>query len=80
VRLVDLFHIMQDYVRFDSGHGQLMLKAKEFHDDPPTPRYEALEAGATLAHLQEIRADGNRRLANNRKKALKGDDRNNVRI
>jgi len=71
VSLIDLFHIVRDYVRFDSGHGQLMLNAKKLHDDPPATRYEALEAGAALAHLQEVRADGNRRLARNRKKTLK---------
>ncbi|HEV3047800.1 MAG TPA: hypothetical protein VGY13_10620 [Solirubrobacteraceae bacterium] len=71
VRLVDLFHIVRDYVRFDSGHGQLMLNAKKFHDHPPPPKYAAVEASAALAYLQEIRADGNRRLAANREKDLR---------
>jgi len=71
VRLVDLFHIVRGYVRFDSGHGQLMLNAKKFHDHPPPLKYKAVEAGAALAHLQEVRSDGNRRLASNRKKTLK---------
>jgi hypothetical protein len=70
VRLVDLLHIVRDFVRFDSGTGQLMLNARAFHDNPPPPIYQAVDANAALEHLQEVRVDGNRRLAANREEEL----------
>jgi hypothetical protein len=69
VRLVDLLDIVKDYVRFDSGPGQLMLKAKEFDTRRPLPRYTAVNPKTALAHLQERREDGDKRLVDNRRRA-----------
>jgi hypothetical protein len=69
VTLVDLLHIMEDYVGFDAGPGQLMLNARKF-DDPPPARYTAMPTEAALHHLKDVREDGNRRLIANRQKEL----------
>jgi len=69
VRLVDLLQIMESYVRFDSGHGQLMLMAKEFDEDRPSPKYGVIDAKRALEHLQERRKIGDERLTANRRRA-----------
>ena len=70
VFLVDMLDIL-DFVSFDSGPGQLMLKEKSF--------YEHIESGATLALrsladkvkvLVKLREDGDLRLIENRAAAL----------
>ena len=71
IHLVNLFQIMDDYVRFDSGHGQLMLNAKLFDKQRPKPSYKAMDVGVALAHLSQLRKDGNARLTANRRRDLK---------
>lgn len=61
VALADLLHIAEEYAHFDSGTGQLMLKAGKFDELPP-PSYSAVDADVALTHLRHVREDGNRRL------------------
>lgn len=69
VYLVDMLDWLE-YVTFDSGPGQIMLKAKRFIDeyDPNKPRQ--LDIKAKLRRLMELYEDGERRLKENRERAL----------
>jgi hypothetical protein len=69
VALADLLHIVQDYAHFDSGTGQLMLKAGKF-DDPPEPIYVVVDRQTAIDRLLLIRKEGDRSLMENRAATL----------
>lgn len=69
VSLVDLLLIAEEFTHFDSGTGQLMLRASKF-DNPPPPQYVVADPEVALAHLLAVREEGNRRLIANRRSAL----------
>lgn len=69
VTLVDLLHIVEDYVAFDSGPGQMMLKARRF-DDPPPTKYDRVPAKAALEHLLKVREEKNQRMFSKRERDL----------
>jgi hypothetical protein len=60
-----------DYITFDSGPGQIMLKATKFyqalaqHEPPPT-----LSLGQKVNRLLDLLEDGERRLIENRRRVL----------
>ena len=70
VYLVDMLDYL-DYVTFDSGPGQCMLKEKQFYDfcdggaKPPERRI-----GEKVARLIDLLEDGDRRLIENRRKKM----------
>ena len=60
-----------DYVTFDSGPGQIMLRAKAFfsaRSEGIVPPQRSI--GDKVARLLDLLEDGERRLAENRKRAL----------
>lgn len=70
VQLVDLLHIIEDYVGFNSGPGQLMLKAARF-DEPPPPTYGVVPTEPMLAYLKALRERSNERFFAAREKELR---------
>jgi len=54
VTLADLFLIMEEYVSYNAGPQQLMLKARKF-EPPPAPTYGGVEPADALAHLLDLR-------------------------
>jgi hypothetical protein len=70
VSLVDLFWIMEAYASFNSGPGQLMLKARDF-DRPPRSIYKVKDAGEALAYLVAKREDGNYKMIEKRRRDYK---------
>jgi hypothetical protein len=59
-----------EYVTFDSGPGQMMLKAKRFIDGYDPNKQRHLDIKAKLSTLMELYEDGERRLKDNRERAL----------
>ena len=59
-----------DYVTFDSGPGQMMLKAKRFFDEYGQHTVAQADIKAKLARLMDLYLDGERRLKENRESDL----------
>ena len=59
-----------DYVTFDSGPGQMMLRAVKFFDKYDPKRIGGLDIKAKVQKLMDLYEDGERRLKVNRKNAL----------
>ncbi len=70
VQLVDLLHIIDGYVGFNSGPGQLMLNAARF-DTPPPPNYSVVSTEPMLAYLKDLREKSNARFFASREKELR---------
>lgn len=70
IYLVDMLDYL-DFVTFDSGPGQLMLKEKQFYESMSNTNSVLEKSLAVkISHLVELREDGDRRLFENRKKTL----------
>jgi len=69
VYLVDMLDWL-DYVTFDSGPGQMMLKAVRFFADFDTIKVETGNIKEKLQRLMKLYEDGERRLKENRERDL----------
>ncbi len=70
VMLVNIFDYL-DFMHFDSGPGQVMLKSDAFYRHVANGhRPEALDTDDVVDRLLEMRRDGDRRLAENRANRL----------
>jgi hypothetical protein len=65
VYLIDMLDWL-DFVTFDSGPGQMMLKAKKFFAEYDPDRQATLDIKAKLSRLMDLYEDGERRLRENR--------------
>jgi hypothetical protein len=70
VFLVDMLDWL-DYVTFDSGPGQMMLKAAKFFAECNTRKSPTLSIKEKLARLMDLYQDGERRLMENRARDVK---------
>lgn len=59
-----------DYVTFDSGPGQMMLKARRFFSEYDRRSVNQADIQAKLSKLMDLYEDGERRLKANRKRLL----------
>ncbi|MBM3188322.1 MAG: hypothetical protein FJZ90_06320 [Chloroflexi bacterium] len=69
VYLVDMLDWL-DYVTFDSGPGQMMLKAVRFFREFDPSRAEPLSIKDKVRRLMDLYEDGERRLRENRERDL----------
>jgi hypothetical protein len=69
VSMYDLFSIVEDYVSYNAGPQQMMLKAREF-DPPPAPTYGRVDPKDALQYLLDLRDRSNAKLFAKRAKDL----------
>ena len=69
VYLVDMLDCLE-YVIFDSGPGQMMLKAKKFFQEYDSASGKTLDIKAKVSRLMELYEDGESRLKANRERDL----------
>jgi hypothetical protein len=69
VYLIDMLDWM-DYVTFDSGPGQMMLRAVKFFAEYDPQRQPALSIRDKVQKLMDLYEDGERRLRENRERDL----------
>ncbi len=69
VYLFDMLDCL-DYVTFDSGPGQMMLRAVNFFNDFDPTRVKPLDIKQKVQRLMDLYEDGERRLKANREKGL----------